>query len=306
MTAFKERIQVVNKINEIIEKVNAGLDPAEVLAIVRAELENYYTKEEVDDLIASIDFTPYYTKTEVDAIVSRIDGDVDALEGRMDTAEGDIDNLEQTKQDVMSAGEGIAIADETVSINNGWEPYTLPNNGVIDTDNYDYKFVHNSGYSTSLLLDGRDDLVLSKPGSYNTAVGNVQYTTGKKIKLKYISVINSTNPMTLGVMLLDGTPITSSNIDTYFDTTTKLPLQTVYVRVSAGLTFTALVFAGQTSVPAVGLSTSTSNYTMGYGIINLVDVYNFIKSSTSVSIRYAEISQISEETPVTSAYRRKR
>lgn len=111
---------MVNKINEIIESINSGLDPAEVLRIVRTELENYYTKEEVDDLIANIDLSPYYTKTEVDAIVSRVDGDVDAVEGRLNTAEGDIDALEINKQDVLTAGDSIDITNNTVSLSD-WE-----------------------------------------------------------------------------------------------------------------------------------------------------------------------------------------
>lgn len=93
---------MVNKINEIIESINSGLDPEEVLRIVRTELENYYTKEEVDDLIASIDLSGYYTKTEVDVIA-------DALEDRIQVAEGDINNLEQTKQDVLTPVSPIQI-----------------------------------------------------------------------------------------------------------------------------------------------------------------------------------------------------
>jgi uncharacterized protein YfkK (UPF0435 family) len=144
MTAFRERIQMVDKINEMIDVLNDGIDPEEVKAIITEELGNYYDKAEIDEMFSTIDFSPYYTKTEVDTIVSRIDGDVDevegkvntaesdinALKGRMGTAEGDIDNLEgrmgtaegnittleNSKQDVLSAGNSIKIENNEVSL----------------------------------------------------------------------------------------------------------------------------------------------------------------------------------------------
>ena len=161
VTAFKERIQMVNKINELVDAVNEGIDPEEVRAIVTEMLADYYDKEEIDEMFDAIDFSPYYTKTEVDEIVDRIDddidgldgrldtaeddiialdgrmddaetdignledrmdtaeGDIDSLEDRMDTAEGDIDDLETGKQDVLTAGAGIDITTNVVSLK-GW------------------------------------------------------------------------------------------------------------------------------------------------------------------------------------------
>lgn len=155
---------MANKINEIIESINSGLDPAEVLRIVRTELENYYTKEEVDDLIASIDLSPYYTKTEVDAIVSRIDDDVDAVEGRMDTAEGDINNLEQSKQDVLTPVNPIQIEIEDgvkklklngFEILNSVNWFTELFDVVVNGQNTEYYFK----YDTVLCLRGLVDSV---------------------------------------------------------------------------------------------------------------------------------------------------
>lgn len=125
VTAFKERLQMVDKINEIIDAVNSlDIDPEQIQAMIEEALADYYTKEEVDELLANIDFSPYYTKTEVNAIVSRVDGDVDAVEGRLDTAEGDIDALEINKQDVLTAGDGIVIDNNEVALK-GWKMVPL-------------------------------------------------------------------------------------------------------------------------------------------------------------------------------------
>ena len=133
VTAFKERLQMVDKINEIIEVVNdMDIDPEQIQAMIEEALGDYYTKEEVDELFANIDFSPYYTKTEVDAIV-------DGVEDRIQVAEDDIDALEISKQDVLTAGDGIDITNNTVSLSdrefvpfNEWTSLmeTYPNNGI--------------------------------------------------------------------------------------------------------------------------------------------------------------------------------
>lgn len=140
VTAFKERLQMVDKINEIIDAVNSmDIDPEQIQAMIEEALADYYTKEEVDELLANIDFSPYYTKTEVDAIVDRIDGDVDAVEGRLDTAEGDIDALEINKQDVLTGGDGIVIDNNEVSLK-GWKMVPLDEwaNLLEQSENYYY------------------------------------------------------------------------------------------------------------------------------------------------------------------------
>jgi len=57
-TAFKERVQFLNKINEIIEKINngeIGISETEVREIITTELSNYYTKEEIENNYATIE-----------------------------------------------------------------------------------------------------------------------------------------------------------------------------------------------------------------------------------------------------------
>lgn len=131
VTAFKERIQMVSKINEIIDVVNQDVGIDEVRAVVTEMLSDYYDKEEIDEMFDSIDFSPYYTKTEVNAIVSRIDGDVDAvegdvdaLEGRMTTAEGDIDALETGKQDALTPVVPVTIYNEDDTLKIGIKDLT--------------------------------------------------------------------------------------------------------------------------------------------------------------------------------------
>lgn len=119
VTAFKERLQLANKINEMIAVLNNTMDPEEVLTIVRAELVNYYTKEEVDDLIAGIDLSPYYTKTEVDGII-------DGVQDSIDVIADDVDALEENKQNVLTPVAPISIDDNSISLNDFTE--------VTDTD----------------------------------------------------------------------------------------------------------------------------------------------------------------------------
>lgn len=125
VTAFKERLQMVDKINEIVDTINTSvIGPDEIRQIVENELTDYYDKAEIDQMFSTIDFSPYYTKTEVNAIISRVDGDVDAVEGRLDTAEDDIDALETNKQDVLTAGTNIDITNNVISLSE-WEPVPL-------------------------------------------------------------------------------------------------------------------------------------------------------------------------------------
>jgi len=150
MTAFRERIQMVDKINEMIEVLNNGIDSEEVRAIITEELSNYYDKAKIDEMFDAIDFSPYYTKTEVNTIVTRIDGDVDAvegkvntaegdidnLEGRMDTAEGDIDDLKANKQNNLTVGHGLSLVNDKIDLS-GWEviPKAEWNNYYDSTNN---------------------------------------------------------------------------------------------------------------------------------------------------------------------------
>lgn len=218
---------MVDKINEIIESVNAGLDPEEVLAIVRTELENYYTKEEVDDLLSQIDLSLYYTKTEVDTIISRVDGDVDALEGRMDTAEDDIDTLETGKQDVLTVGDGIDITSDVISLDNEWEAFTTPTHiSQLDTTKYDYLF--DSGNAYALLVGSSDRPICfgkANPGTRNTCFGDVFIEFGNSGGSFYPCKFEYTKPSAIQVpvkvYLMDGTLLDANNKDTYFDSSKK-------------------------------------------------------------------------------------
>lgn len=63
-TAFKERKEIITKVNEIVEKVNESMDP-----------DDYYTKSEIDGIIGDIDIpdmTNYYTKTQTDYKISEL------------------------------------------------------------------------------------------------------------------------------------------------------------------------------------------------------------------------------------------
>lgn len=116
VTAFKERLQMVDKINEIIETLNTSvIGPDEIRQIVEDELTDYYDKAEIDQMFSTIDFSPYYTKTEVDTIV-------DGVEDRVQTNEDDIATLETSKQDVLTAGNSIKIENNEVSLKD-WEIY---------------------------------------------------------------------------------------------------------------------------------------------------------------------------------------
>ena len=102
---------MINKINEIIEKINSGdigLTEDQVREIITTELSDYYTKEEVDDAIDDIDLTPYATKTYVDDAIDSIDltpyatnervtNEVETLDNKIDE---EVQNLDSEKIDI--------------------------------------------------------------------------------------------------------------------------------------------------------------------------------------------------------------
>lgn len=113
VTAFKERLQLADKLNEVIDVLNdIEIDPEQIREIVETMLGDYYTKEEVDEIIASLPVSDAYTKSEVDTLLqskadannvytkTEVDLTIDAIEGRLQTAEGDIDDLETDKANV--------------------------------------------------------------------------------------------------------------------------------------------------------------------------------------------------------------
>lgn len=266
VTAFKERIQMVSKINEIIDLVNEDVSIEEVRAVVTEMLSDYYDKEEIDEMFDSIDFSPYYTKTEVNAIVDRIDddvdavegrmttaeGDIDALEGRMDTAEddidavegrmttaeGDIDNLETGKQNVLTAGDGIDITSDVISLDNGWEEvakseFYLAN---FDFDKYDYKietltYDSPNSLNATLYIVGRTRFDANKYYGFIVEESSDRFyhnaivtpgSNGLDIDAKMFKYNKYTKYVGNNALILrdlDGTAIDASNFATYFDTT---------------------------------------------------------------------------------------
>ena len=106
MTAFKERLQMANKINEIIDVLNNGtMDEETVRAMIEEELLNYYPRSEV------------YTKTEVDTSLSE-------------------------KQNNLTVGQGLSLVDDELDLT-GWEMIPIdewealnrgPNNRVFKFD----------------------------------------------------------------------------------------------------------------------------------------------------------------------------
>lgn len=109
VTAFKERLQLADKLNEVIDALNTiEIDPEVIREIVETMLGDYYTKTEVDNIIASLPITNVYTKTEVDSIVS-------AVENRVQTNEQNIATLQTTKVNITDLSQIVDIIAETIA-----------------------------------------------------------------------------------------------------------------------------------------------------------------------------------------------
>lgn len=134
ITAFKERVQIISKVNEIVDAINngdIGIQEDEVITLIENKLLNYYTKAEVDDAIASIDLSDFYTKSETNGMLSlkrdisdsynktEVDTKDTALGNRIDSCEDSISDLETNKQDVLTPVAPIEIDEnKNLSINN--------------------------------------------------------------------------------------------------------------------------------------------------------------------------------------------
>lgn len=116
ITAFKERVQMVNKINEIVESLNGVFDENQVKEYVANELLNYYTKEEVDTAIADIDFSPYATKVYVDDAIDSIDLTPYATNERVNEEVETLDNKIDTKQNILNVGNGLDLNNDNLSL----------------------------------------------------------------------------------------------------------------------------------------------------------------------------------------------
>lgn len=131
ITAFKERVQIISKVNEIVDAINngdIGIQEDEVITLIENELLNYYTKAEVDDAIASIDLSDFYTKSETNGMLSlkrdisdsynktEVDSKDTALGNRIDACENSISMLIDDKQDVLTPLDPILIDNNTIFI----------------------------------------------------------------------------------------------------------------------------------------------------------------------------------------------
>ena len=156
VTAFKERIQLLNKINEIIAELENYPTETEMSSFVANELTSYYTKEEVDELIAGIDLSDYYTKEEVNTInnlvnyynITQLNATFEQINDRITSGEETLEDEIAGKQDLLTAGSGISIVDNVISsetslndfvVYNGYDLVThLLDNNVAKMDFYVY------------------------------------------------------------------------------------------------------------------------------------------------------------------------
>ena len=148
---FQEKLVAGENITIVGNVISAtggggGVTPSEVQEMIdesisgKADSDDVYTKNEVytkaevDEAIDDIDLSDYYTKSEVDASqlaqdnkINAISGDVQTLNEKVETISGEsvtsgevesmIDEAVSGKQDTLSAGRGISIANNTVAFN---------------------------------------------------------------------------------------------------------------------------------------------------------------------------------------------
>ena len=74
-------------------KTPSGYDAFKIGDSIETDLSNYYTKKEVDELLAGItageiDLTNYYTISQVDEKVENLQGQIDNMDGRLTIVEG--------------------------------------------------------------------------------------------------------------------------------------------------------------------------------------------------------------------------
>ena len=187
-TAFKERVQIISKVNEIIESVNNSMTEEGIRQLIDSKLLNYYTKEEVDDALENIDLSSYYTKTETDNIVTNINSDISevntiAEQNQSDivTINGNIDNIEtelDTKQTKLIATSPITIDENTNEIGIDTSSFYDNTKLIINGQQLGYRFgvVVNASYP---LYFGT-----SKIGSA-TNQNIIQIESGANIGFKY-------------------------------------------------------------------------------------------------------------------------
>lgn len=169
VTAFKERMQLLEKINEIIDDINNNSYTKEQIDKI---FEDYFTKDEIMDIFGNLDLTEYYTKTEINTLLANLDlsdyynkTDVNNLllgyytKPEINLMNQDVNNsissLRTSKQDVLTAGDNITIADNVIS--------ALNKNGWVEYDNNDWSTLKTSSRTN------RDIIIFVTPSAAQTS-----------------------------------------------------------------------------------------------------------------------------------------
>ena len=143
VTAFKERIQLLNKINEIIAELDRYPTKTEMMEYVSDELSSYYTKEEVNELLEDLDLSDYYTKEEVNTInnlvnyynITQLNATFENINNRIISGEETLEDEIAGKQNLLTAGNNITITDNVISAMGGaWERFTGNKNELVSND----------------------------------------------------------------------------------------------------------------------------------------------------------------------------
>ena len=210
ITAFKERVQIISKVNEIIDTINSGeigISEDEVISLIENKLLNYYTKAEVDNAIASIDLSDFYTKSETNGMLNlkrdisdsynktEIDSKDSVLSNRITENESDIENLENTKQDNISVVSPIVKTDNELSI---------------DSDKVIVNGIKNTEYNKAFIVRVDDNHYLDfASDNYESTYNSANFV---RISNSGISLRNSNyGALNKAIWGLSGTLPTSSN-----------------------------------------------------------------------------------------------
>ena len=224
-TAFKERVQIISKLNEIINVFNdARLDDfAQYVTETNERLDNfaqtisqYYTKEEIDELINNIDLDNYYNKSEIDTFITTINNSFanyytkTEINNKLDEVYDELNS----KQNTLIAGSNVSITDDVISATGGYNfkfKSSYPNSG------YQRKIRYNI-YKVDMSVPPVSFFIVEGPNTYvnkqwDFLVSEQIDATNNKITLTYIHFITTgqtkISEKTTVIDLVNGT-VTSS------------------------------------------------------------------------------------------------
>lgn len=118
-TAFSERVQLANKVNEIIDEINSIGDIPDIQAQVDALSSTVSTIQaglastdaDLDSLTQQVNSLISEVNDTIKAQMTALQGDVTALDSRMDTAESDISGLDSEVQGLLAeVVDGVAMS----------------------------------------------------------------------------------------------------------------------------------------------------------------------------------------------------